>query len=167
MEATRAATAADHGRMIEAIRLWWGDSRSPAEARELSRLLPRLFLEHFSGTSLVVEDDGRLAAFLVGFHSADRPEQAYIHFVGVDPERRRAGLAAGLYRTFFDRAQRSGRTTIRAITSPANRGSIAFHRRLGFALEPGDHEVNCVPVHRDHDGPGEHRVCFRLDLTGH
>lgn len=155
-DAIRPAVTADHARMVRAIQEWWGDSRTPGEARQLSLLLPRLFLQHFAGTSLVIEDGDELVAFLVGFHSPDQPEEAYIHFVGVSPARRRSGAARVLYERFFDRARSAGRVRVRAVTSPQNTGSIAFHRAMGFDLEID--AANREPtVFEDYDGPGQHR----------
>ncbi|MEV5535595.1 GNAT family N-acetyltransferase [Saccharopolyspora shandongensis] len=162
----RNAEEHDHRRIVAAIESWWTDSRSPAAARELSLLVPRLFLQHFSGTSFVAERDGRMTGFLIGFLSADRAADAYIHFVGVDPALRRSGLARALYAKFFDAASRAGRGRVHCITSPANSGSIAFHRRMGFELVPGDTEADGVPVHRDYDGLGHDRVCFVRDISG-
>ncbi|MGI8311136.1 N-acetyltransferase family protein [Saccharopolyspora hattusasensis] len=161
----RQAEETDHPRIVAAIESWWTDSRSPAAARELSLLVPRLFLQHFSGTSLVAERGGEMLGFLIGFLSADRPEDAYIHFVGVDPARRRGGLARRLYAEFFDTASSAGRSRVRCITSPANTGSIAFHRRMGFELVPGDTEIDGIPVHRDYDGRGHDRVCFVREVS--
>ncbi|KAA5826871.1 GNAT family N-acetyltransferase [Saccharopolyspora hirsuta] len=160
----RTAREADHPEIVSAIQRWWSDSRSPEAARELSLLVPRLFLQHFSSTSFIAEQGGRMAGFLIGFGSADRPAEAYIHFVGVDPELRRSGLARRLYGEFFAAAARSGRTRVHCITSPANTGSIAFHRSMGFQLSPGDAEIDGIPVHRDYDGLGHDRVCFVRDI---
>ncbi|WP_037064438.1 GNAT family N-acetyltransferase [Pseudonocardia acaciae] len=160
----RQARTSDHAAIVSNVQRWWGDSRTPEQARELSLLLPKLFLQHFAATSLVVEDDAGIRGFLVGFHSADHPDEAYIHFVGVDPALRGQGVARRLYTEFFDAARRSGRSTVRAITSPANTGSIAFHRAMGFSLEPGDHDVDGVPVHSDYDGPDQPRVSFVITL---
>lgn len=160
----RAAGVGDHRAMVERVPRWWGDSRTPEQARELSMLLPRLFLQHFAGTSLVVEDAAGVRAFLVGFHSADAADEAYIHFVGVDPQLRGTGTARDLYTRFFAQAAAAGRRTVRAITSPTNTGSIAFHRAMGFDIEPGDREVDGIAVHSDYDGPGQDRVCFRRQL---
>jgi ribosomal protein S18 acetylase RimI-like enzyme len=164
VSSTRPARVEDHRAIVERIQLWWGESRTPEQARELSLLLPRLFLQHFSGTSLVVEDASGIRAFLVGFHSADVSDEAYIHFVGVDPHYRGTGVARDLYTRFFAQAARAGRRTVRAITGPANAGSIAFHRAMGFEIEPGDREVDGIAVHSDYDGPGHDRVCFRREL---
>ncbi|WP_307110974.1 GNAT family N-acetyltransferase [Streptomyces demainii] len=156
----RRAHIGDHGTIVECVRTWWGDSRTPEQARELSLLLPRLFLQFFSGTSLVLEDTGRIRAFLVGFYAADNDDEAYIHFVGVDPELRGRGVGRELYTAFLRRAAEAGRREVRAITSPGNTGSVAFHRAMGFTVEPGDREVDGLSVHSDYDGPGQHRVCF-------
>jgi len=165
MPALRQAHISDHRTIVTCVQRWWGDSRTPEQARELSLLLPKLFLQFFSGTSLVLEEDGNIQGFLVGFHSADNGREAYIHFVGVDPRLRGRGLARTLYSAFFRRAAEAGRTEVRAITSPANSGSIAFHRAMGFTLEPGDREIDGLAVHSDYDGPGQDRVCFRKELV--
>ncbi|MFG2497378.1 GNAT family N-acetyltransferase [Streptomyces sp. NPDC048441] len=165
----RQARVGDHGEIVACVQEWWGDSRTPAQARDLSLLLPKLFLQFFSGTSLVVEatDRGTIRAiqgFLVGFYSADNEDEAYIHFVGVDPALRGQGVARRLYTEFFRQAADAGRREVRAITSPTNTGSIAFHRAMGFVIEPGDRVVNGVSVHSDYDGPGQDRVSFHRKL---
>ncbi|WP_020667165.1 GNAT family N-acetyltransferase [Amycolatopsis nigrescens] len=166
----RQARTSDHPRLVACVQSWWGDSRTPQEARELSLLLPKLFLQHFAGTSLVLEQGTEIDGFLVGFHSADRRDEAYIHFVGVNPALRNQGVARRLYSTFFEQAAAAGRTRVRAITAPANTGSIAFHRAMGFAIEPGTDVVDVtdvtagVGVHRDYDGPGQDRVAFVREL---
>lgn len=139
----RRASPADHPKISEAIQTWWRDSRTPEQARELSLMIPRVFLEHFSSTSTIVTDRDGLAGFLVGFLSQDHADAAYIHFVGVRPDLRGHGLARKLYEDFFDTVRAAGRTVVRAVTSPRNTNSIAFHRHLGFEVrdpEEGDIE---------------------------
>ena len=65
---------------------------------------------------------GELAGFLCGFLSQTYPEQAYVHFVGVSPEHRGAGLARELYERFFAAAREAGRTSVHCVTSPKNTG---------------------------------------------
>ena len=96
--------------------------------------------------------------------SPAQPGEAYIHFVGVDPGERSQGLGRRLYGTFFDVVQARGCTRVRAVTSPVNTGSIAFHRRMGFRLEPGDARAGDIPVATGYDGPGQDRVRFVRDL---
>jgi ribosomal protein S18 acetylase RimI-like enzyme len=141
----RHAEPADYGRVIGRVNAWWG-------GRDMAPVLPRLFFVHFEGTSYVVDDDdGQLAGFLIGFLSQGDPEEAYVHFVGVAPERRGAGLGRRLYERFFADARAHGRTRVRCVTSPVNTPSVAFHEALGFDVEK---------VARDYDGPGEDRVLF-------
>jgi ribosomal protein S18 acetylase RimI-like enzyme len=146
----RHAEPADYGRVIGRVNLWWG-------GRDMAPILPRLFFVHFEGTSYVVDDDeGQLAGFLIGFLSQTDPSEAYVHFVGVAPERRGQGLGRSLYERFFADARAHGRTLVRCVTSPANEPSVAFHRALGFEVERVAH---------DYDGPGEDRVLFVKKLA--
>lgn len=158
--AWRPPTVADHEALAPLIDAWWG-------GRAVQQMLPRLFFAHFSGTSLVVRTaSGQYAAFVVAFVSADTPERGYIHFVGVHPEHRGAGLGAELYRRTFQTLSDRGCTTVSAVTSPVNTGSIAFHTRLGFepVTPPGAADARTVTVWRDYDGPGEDRVVFQRSL---
>jgi hypothetical protein len=55
---------------------------------------------------------------------------------------------------------------VRSVTSPSNRASVAFHRAMGFELEPGDLLVDDIPVLRDYGGPGVDLVSFVRHLDG-
>jgi L-amino acid N-acyltransferase YncA len=117
--------------------------------------LPRLYLDHFHSTSLVVDGPDGLVAFLIGILSPAQPQHAYIHFVGVAPTARQAGLGRRLYEEFFALARADGRRVVGAVTAPANAGSIAFHRSMGFAV------TGPVP---DYNGPGRDFVVFERPL---
>jgi ribosomal protein S18 acetylase RimI-like enzyme len=145
----RHARPSDYGRIIGRVNVWWG-------GRNMAPVLPQLFFLHFDGTSFVAEDEDSLAGFLCGFLSQTKADEAYIHFVGVSPERRGEGIGRALYERFFDEAQAQGRSTVRCVTSPANQESIAFHDALGFEVER---------VAKDYDGPGEDRVLLRKRLS--
>jgi ribosomal protein S18 acetylase RimI-like enzyme len=149
----RQLRPSDHATVITVIDSWWG-------GRQMAGLLPRLFFEHFSDTSFAADRDGELAGFLVGFLSQSRPDEAYIHFVGVRPGGRGAGLGRRLYEVFFAVAGAHGRTVVRAVTAPVNTGSVAFHRRMGFEIEPGSAGSGDTPVAAGYDGPGQDRVQF-------
>lgn len=123
-------------------------------------MLPKLFFVHFRETSFIVEEQGQIVGFLNGFFSQTYPDEAYIHFVGVHPDFRQAGVGRLLYETFFQAVWAQGRHTVRCVTAPANRTSIAFHTRMGFEIEPGDEEPDGVPVHSNYDGSGAARVLF-------
>jgi ribosomal protein S18 acetylase RimI-like enzyme len=121
----RNADAADYGTVASVIDDWWG-------GRTIAPLFHPFFFEHFRETCYIAEDGEGLAAFLCGFLSQSFLEQAYIHLVAVRPELRGVGIGRGLYGKFFDDVRAAGRTTIRAVTSPENTGSIAFHQRMDF-----------------------------------
>jgi len=145
----RHANPSDYGRVIQHVNAWWG-------GREMAPMLPKLFFLHFEGTSFVAEDDeGNLVAFLIGFVSQTRPDEAYVHFVGVAPEHRGSGVGRRLYERFFETVGEHGCTTVRCVTSPANSGSIAFHEALGFTVDR---------VVDDYDGPGEDRAVLVRQL---
>jgi ribosomal protein S18 acetylase RimI-like enzyme len=136
----RHAEPGDHARVVAVVDEWWG-------GRAMAAMLPKLFFVHFRDTSFVAEEDGDLAGFLCGFRSQTFDDEAYIHFVGIDPARRGSGLGRALYERFFDAI--APRTVVRAVTSPVNERSVAFHRALGFKVEE---------VQADYDGRGEARV---------
>jgi hypothetical protein len=52
------------------------------------------------------------------------------------------------------------------VTGPVNTGSIVFHTSLGFAVLPGDEEVDGLRVTVDHGPQGDHVVRFELRLDG-
>lgn len=140
----RTPEESDYTRVIAVLKEWWG-------GRDLRLLLPRLLFQHFNDTSFIVERNGEVAAFLIGFLSQFDPRVAYVHFVGVHPVHRNSGLGRALYERFFELARARGAREVRAITSPLNTGSIAFHTQLGF--------VASAPI-ADYDGQGNDRVAL-------
>jgi GNAT superfamily N-acetyltransferase len=149
----RQAQPSDYLGIITLIDEWWG-------GRYMRPMLPKLFFVHFAETSFVAEEDGQVVGFLCGFLSQSFPREAYIHFVGVHPDYRQRGVARLMYRRFFAAVSGYGRDTVRCVTAPVNQISIAFHKRMGFEVEPGDYTVGGMLIHRDYDGPGENRVLF-------
>jgi len=145
---TRNIVEDDYYQVIDVLDDWWG-------GRQMTHLLPRLFFEHFQPTSFIVEEDGELSAFLIGFLSQTNPREAYIHFVGVHPQLRKSGLARELYEMFFATVRKAGCQIVRCITSPVNVGSVAFHQRMGFT----------VTVGTDYAGLGQDYMLFSKDIT--
>ena len=150
----RRPTEADYPAIIRVVDEWWGD-------RSLSKLLPRLWLQHFTGTSWLAEQpDGRLAGFLVGFLSPDHPDVAYSHMVATNPNLRRQGLGAALYDRFIGDARAAGASHVHAITWPGNRVSLAFHRSIGFEVQglPGSQNLYGTPALPGYDFDREDRA---------
>jgi ribosomal protein S18 acetylase RimI-like enzyme len=144
----RTATPADYDPIIAVVDDWWG--------RPIRHALPRVFLDHFYATSTIAEADGALAGFLVAFLSPSEPDEAYIHFVGVNPDRRGQGLARVLYERFFEVAAADGRKIVHAITAAVNTRSIAFHTAMGFSV------TDPIP---NYDGDPVPKVIFTRPLA--
>jgi L-amino acid N-acyltransferase YncA len=156
----RRPVEADHAGIVAKVDDWWG-------GRSMHRLVPRLWFQHFTGTSWVAEDaDGRIVGFLVGFVSPDRPEEAYVHMVGTGPNRRREGLGRALYDRFIDDVRGRGVRRVTAVAWPGNRASVGFHRALGFtpATGPGTQNLYGTPAYPDYDASGDDRVVFTREL---
>lgn len=148
-------TKADYDQIIQDIESFWGSTRTLG--------LHQPFLIHeFGNTAFVIKDGNMVAAYLFGFLAQTGPT-AYTHLIAVRPEYRREGLAARLYDYFIQFAQAQGCTRMKAITSPTNAASIAFHTRIGMRLL-GEPNIDGIPVVKDYKGPGEDRVVFEMDL---
>jgi ribosomal protein S18 acetylase RimI-like enzyme len=150
----RDCKPSDHPRIIKVMKDWW-------DGRDLTSMLPRLFLEHFYNTSMVVEDrKNELIAFLIGFLSQSQANECYIHFVGVHPEYRGFGVGTYLYHRFFQICKKNNRSIVRACTSPVNKQSIEFHKKMGFEIVPGNGHLLNVSVTLDYNCPGDPKVLF-------
>jgi len=143
----RQATPADYDAIAPLVDQWWG--------RPILGSLPRLFLDLFYASSLVIDGADGPDAFLIGILSPSQADRAYIHFVGVAPHARRRGYGRQLYEEFFRRAKADGRNRVSAITAPVNLRSADFHRALGFTVS------GPVP---DHNGPGHDVLVFERAL---
>lgn len=153
----RNSKPSDHPRIIAVLKDWWG-------GRDLTWMLPKLFLIHFNNTSFVVEKGDTLIAFLIGFLSPARPQEGYIHFAGVHPDYRGIGIGAFLYSRFFEICRENNRATIRACTSPVNTESIEFHKKIGFKISQGNAEIEGIQVTLDYNRPDDPKVLFEIEM---
>ena len=156
----RHPTPEDQPAVLAVLDDWWGELEGASGSAQRALLLPRLFFQHFTGTSFVAEHEGQLAGFLIGFLSQSRPDESYIHFVGVSPALQGHGLGRRLYERFFEISRAHGRSRVRALTSASNGGSYRFHLGMGFEVEPGPGLFEGRRTHPDYDGPGLDRVLF-------
>lgn len=143
---TRGVAQGDLQQIVSVIDQWWG---GPTSA-----LAHPLFFYELGRHALVVEDNGRMVGFLLGFMSDATRPVGYIHLVGIDPSVRRRGVGRRLYEEFARRAKDAGAGQIKAITTPGNQGSVDFHRAMGFIVE-------LVP---DYAGVGRSRYVFSRSL---
>jgi ribosomal protein S18 acetylase RimI-like enzyme len=132
--------------VLESLGEFWGD-------RDMRHLHHPMFVHEFGDTALVMRaGDGSVAGYLLGFVAPGTV--GYVHVLGVSRQHRRRGVGRALYERFKALARERGATSLKAVTTPGNEVSIAFHRSLGMstAMVPG------------YAGPGEDRVVCRADL---
>ena len=153
----RHAEPVDYDGIIASVNAWWG-------GRQMAGMLPRLFFTYFRPWTYVAVYDHAVVGFLAAFRSQTDLSQVYCHFIGVDPGRRGQGVGEALYQRLFIEAAAHGCIEVLAVTAPTNRGSIAFHTRMGFAPLPGPCSEGEVPFTPAYDGPGEDRIRFRRSL---
>ncbi len=144
---------AGDGDLAEILRNYerfWGD-------RDLPRYLhhPMFFLE-FRDTAFVARDrgSGQIMGYLLGFVA--QAGDGYIHFVAVRDDFRALGLGRMLYETFEKAARGRGAVALKAITSPENERSVAFHKRVGFTE---------MLRAEDYGGSGRTRIVMRKPLS--
>ncbi|MGD0684049.1 MAG: GNAT family N-acetyltransferase [Streptosporangiaceae bacterium] len=147
-----ADVLADHAR-------FWGE-------RDLRHLHLTALVQEFGETCLTARraaaaadtdgggsgSGGEIDGYLIGFITPRRV--GYIHAVAVRDTARLGGVAETLYRSFARAAMAQGAVTAKAITSVANTGSVAFHRRLGFTPRRAE----------DYDGRGTPMIVLTRQL---
>ena len=142
-----SVTKADFDEIVDRLTAFWGE-------RDLSPIHHPMFIHEFGDSAFLMRDEhGGVAAYLFGFVV---PSQAlaYVHLLAVRDDQRGRGLARMLYEHFERLAQERGCDRIKAITTPDNAASIAFHRAIG---------MDSVEV-PDYAGTGRARVVFSAHL---
>lgn len=136
----------DLAEILRNLGRFWGD-------RDLRHLHHPMFFSEFADTAFIArrgnDRQGEIAGYLLGFVAPTG--DGYIHLVAVRDDARTLGLGLRLYERFAAAAAQRGATALKAITSPENQGSIAFHRRMGFT----------VTLDPDYQGSGQPRVVMR------
>jgi GNAT superfamily N-acetyltransferase len=143
---TRKITKADFDQIVEVIDRWWGGP--------IATLAHPIFYYELGDNALIVEQEGRLVGFLLGFIVFKAPKTGYVHLVGIHPDYRRQGVGRLLYKDFTERCASLGCLRMKAITTHGNEGSIRFHQALGWNAE----EV------ADYAGPDRKRLVFTKSL---
>jgi GNAT superfamily N-acetyltransferase len=143
---TRPLTKADYDQIVQVIDRWWG---GPTSA-----LAHPIFFYELGRLARVVESDGIMVGFLLGFICPDA-SVGYVHLVGIHPDYRRRGVGQILYASFEGDCRRDGCRTLKAITTLGNEASLRFHQALGWAMTETE----------DYAGPGRMRIVFTKDLA--
>ncbi|MCR9144844.1 MAG: GNAT family N-acetyltransferase [bacterium] len=135
---------------------YWGDDRT----RELHH---PMFVHEFRDTAFMIQMGGLTAAYLLGFVARDS-RYGYVHLAAVRGSHRQRGMARALYEHFFEYCRARDVRLVKAITSPRNRFSILFHKRMGFRLF-GETIEHGVPVIKNYSGRGADRVVMYRRLS--
>jgi GNAT superfamily N-acetyltransferase len=138
--------------------MWW-------DGRDLTHMIMKLFFYHFRDTIFIAEKENEIVGFLVGFLSQSAVNEGYIHFAGIHPNYRKTGLGYALFHKFFDECTKHGRNVVRSCTSPINKQSIAFHQHMGYEIEPGDSEIDGLPVTINYHRKNDPKVIFKKTLN--
>jgi diaminobutyrate-2-oxoglutarate transaminase len=109
-----------------------------------------LWCRDFAATSVVVESDGSIVAFITGYSRPDEPSTLFVWQVAVDPSMRGRGLASRMLDHLVARVEPA---MVEATVTPDNEPSAAMFdslaRRLGV-------EIRRSPLMAAADFPDEH-----------
>ncbi|MGW1963924.1 N-acetyltransferase family protein [Streptomyces sp. NPDC001935] len=139
------AGVADFHRILADHARYWAE-------RDLRSLHLLALVQEFGATCLVARAEDGIRGYVFGFVTPDGT--GYAHLIATRDDTRGSGLGRRLYAAFAEAAELQGARRLKAITSVANTGSIAFHRSVGFD----------VSIAEDYNGPGRPMAVFRRDL---
>ena len=148
-------TQNDFHEILKDISDFWGSDRT------LHAHLS-LFIHEFGDSAFVIKDNGKVIAYLFGFLSQTQ-KTGYIHLIGVRQHLQNKGLGKLLYGHFENYVRKRGCTKLKAITTPTNQLSIAFHKKIGMKLL-GEKSEDGIEVVKDYSAPGEDRVVFEKEI---
>jgi ribosomal protein S18 acetylase RimI-like enzyme len=144
-------TKEDYDRILADLPDFW-------DGRDMRHLHRPMFIHEFGNSAFVIRDGTVIAAYLFGYVSQTAPV-GYVHTIAVRRSSRRRGLGQKLFDHFAKFALQRGCTHIKAVTTPVNAGSIAFHKSLGMQLL-GEPDAEGISVVADYAGRNEPRVVF-------
>jgi GNAT superfamily N-acetyltransferase len=146
-----SCTEQDYNQLLDDLPEFW-------DGRDTRHLHHPMLVREFGNSAFVIRDGATVVAYLFGFISQTEPV-GYLHLIAVRASARRRRLGEALFAHFVDVARRHGCKHVKAITTPANAGSIAFHKSLGMALL-GAPNADGIPVVQNYAGRNEPRVVF-------
>ena len=149
-------TKQDFDQILTEFKEFWDSDRTLA-------LHHPTLINEFGNSAFVIREGQKVVAYLFGFLSQTSPI-GYIQLLSVRQGYRKQGLARRLYDHFTGFALVHGCTKLKAITSPVNTLSIAFHKSIGM-MPTGKDTIDGIPVIKDYSGPGKDRVVFIKDIS--
>jgi len=144
-------TRQDYEQILEDLQEFW-------DGRDTRALHHPMLVNEFGNSAFVARAGPKVIAYLFGFVSQVEPV-GYVHLIAVRPSARGQGLGRKLVAHFVAFARRHGCRHVKAITTPSNLSSIAFHESIGMKLL-GEPNAEGIAVIKDYAGPNEPRVVF-------
>ncbi len=158
----RRPTETDHPRLVRLVDEWFG-------GRRVHHLLGRMWFRHVASTSWLAEGGtDQPVGFLIGYVSQDRPNEAVLHLVAVDPNHRRRGIGRDLVEAFEADVVARGAMITTALAWPDEPIAVAFFRALDFAPYdgPGSQNLYGTPAIADYEADGGDRIVFSRERRG-
>lgn len=120
-----------------------------------------LMCRDFAEASVIAEQDGEVAGFVVGYRPPKRPEAVFVWQIGVAPWARRQQLGLRMLDSLFRRPELSDARYLEATVTPGNEASRKLFRR--FATRH-DAECEVEPCMEASDFPVDHEAeeLFRI-----
>jgi len=144
-------TQQDFTQLLDELADFW-------DGRDVRHLHHPMLIHEFGNSAFVIRHGTVVNAYLFGFLSQTEPV-GYVHLIAVRASARRQRLGELLFGHFVEHARQHACRHVKAITTPSNAGSIAFHRSLGMEML-GEPNAEGIPVVKDYAGRGEARVVF-------
>jgi GNAT superfamily N-acetyltransferase len=141
----------DYNQILDDLADFW-------DGRQVRHLHHPMLIHEFGDSAYVIREGAVVAAYLFELVSQVEPV-GYVHLIVVRSSARRRGLGQLLFDHFVEFARQRGCRHVKAVTTPANTGSIALHRSLGMELR-GEPNAEGISVVTDYAGRGEPRVIF-------
>jgi L-amino acid N-acyltransferase YncA len=154
MEITHC-TKSDWDQIISEFTDFWENERTKS-------LHNPILLYEFGNSAFVAKERDKVVGYIFGFISQTEPI-GYVKFIGVRRSHQKMGIGRRIYKHFAGFAKSKGCQELKAITSPANKVSVAFHKSIG--MQPlGEPNEEGVPVVKNYSGPGIDRVVFKKKI---
>jgi ribosomal protein S18 acetylase RimI-like enzyme len=148
-------TKQDFTQILDGLADFW-------DGRQVRHLHHPMLIHEFGNSAFVIRDGAVVNAYLFGFLSQVEPV-GYVHVIAVRSSARRRGFGQRLFDHFVVFARARGCRHVKAITTPSNAGSIAFHKSLGMGLL-GEPNAEGIPVVNDYAEPDRPRVVFWKEI---
>ncbi|MGK7346360.1 MAG: diaminobutyrate acetyltransferase [Candidatus Nitrospinota bacterium M3_3B_026] len=121
-----------------------------------------LVAEHFAGTSVVAEVNGRTAGFVSAYIPPGREDTLFVWQVAVSPDARGRGLAGRMLREILSRPALGKIRHVETTITPSNEASKRLFSRLAERLGCGVEKEIFIPAEWFGEGSHEEEVLFRI-----